>query len=390
MLNVERGGGIAQVAEVPAEIVIPPNWCRTTDQPSVFLRVTDGRFATEGITAALRLEISRVIRFEGREDTRLEPVPIEVGVDVSADGNVARIRCRTALDDGDYVISTLAPGGGPERQAGIIVGPAGVDCRATADEVASFLAATRGIRLCANGQGKSGTTWLYRMLGTLPGFSVFPQDTITISGMDPTELALAAENASFHAHLRYDLGTQRELKKHDYRLVQIVRDIRDTIVSEYFHQFVMQEGKAFPQLRDLPKHELLSMDNIRRWSWSYHGGYDAIAWKYCGGWPIVRYEDLLDRPTSVLSAALRAIGIEAAESIVQYAVELNSFAYTTGGRERGVMDPMSPARNGVAGNWREHLPIETVIALDNEYDLYFREFGYSPSGVPRPLWQHSA
>ena len=152
----------------------------------------------------------------------------------------------------------------------------------------------------------------------------------------------------------------------------------------------MREGKFFPDLRDLPKHELLSMDKIRQWSWSYHGGYDAIAWKYCSGSPIVRYEDLLDHPTPVLAAALRAIGLETAESIVAYAVDLNSFEYTTGGRARGDMDPMSPARNGVAGNWREHLPIETAIALDREYELYYREFGYSPSGLPRPLWHRSA
>ena len=371
-------------SSVPVEFILPMDWTRTTPRPNFFLFAADVRFSEEGISAGLRIDVRRIAGEQQHSELKLEHTPLEIGVDISDDGTVCKILCRTELIYGNYIISSVDRAGKPERQIGVIVSRTGFSCSASANEVSAFLQAARGLTICANGQGKSGTTWLFRLLSALPGFRPFPQDSVSVSGSHPDELLRMGDSNVFHGHFRHSIELMNIASRRGIRFIQIVRDPRDVIVSEYFHQFHMLKGVNFPTIATASKDELLSIDSIRIWSSSYYGMYDNLSWKYCSDFPVLRYEDLISNTPLELSRCLGAIGVEIPGALAEYAANVNSFEYVTGGRRRGQMDPTSPVRNAIVGNWREHITRDTEIALSRKFEVYLRDFSYSTATLSSP------
>jgi hypothetical protein len=66
----------------------------------------------------------------------------------------------------------------------------------------------------------------------------------------------------------------------------------------------------------------------------------------------VRYEDLLERPNVEVGRLLGFLGVDTDEELVEHCVISASFEKLSRGRERGVEDPTSFYRKGVAGDWK--------------------------------------
>ncbi|MDE3750332.1 sulfotransferase domain-containing protein [Methylobacterium radiotolerans] len=239
-----------------------------------------------------------------------------------------------------------------------------------------FLQCSR-LRFAGNGPGKSGTTWIYRMLGNLPGCKTVDMAAANLSGIDAQELTNIGYAESFHGHLTYNLRVITELRRLNFVTLYACRDLRDQVVSEYFHKFAMMRGSHRPDLGSLLPQDMLTFDAIHQWSTSVYLAYDAIAWKRSGDCAVVRYEDLTNDAPGELRRALQKFGLILNEPLAEYITAKNSFRVMTSGRDRGEADPNSPLRNGLVGDWRNYLSAETADKLVSHYEYYYEEFGYA-------------
>lgn len=231
------------------------------------------------------------------------------------------------------------------------------------------------LRFIGNGPGKSGTTWSYRLLGSLPGCRTVNMGERGLHGLDPAELARVAFSESYHGHLGFGLDIIEKINKLDFVMIHSCRDLRDQIVSEYFHLFRMQMGDYRPDIAHRSSESLLSFESIHSWSTSLYRAYDALAWKDSLDCVVIRYEDLIDDTSSTLRAALSSYGLMLDVPLAQYIADMNDFAALTG-RQKGDADPTSPLRNGEVGSWRQHLSCDTANRIYDRYQRYFEAFGY--------------
>ncbi len=126
-----------------------------------------------------------IYRKEGED---LRPVKTDYEAIVSSLGTVAEYVTQP-LKQGAYVAHFV------ENRFNRVIAQRGFHCVAgnvvpclSLDGVESLLAQLEGARLIANGIGKSGTTWLWRLLGTLPGQRCIDMDSKGLSGIDHHEL----------------------------------------------------------------------------------------------------------------------------------------------------------------------------------------------------------
>lgn len=354
--------------DAPPEIDLlsPTDWQRMTALPSFHLATT---------TRPEHL----VIRLDSVDPTtgnRREAGPARFSVMRSKQGRHVCVRVIEPLSAGAYIASFFHPQGSREIQVGFSVTEGGVSCAAMADEIEAFVETSRDAKLVANGIGKSGTTWLYRTLGTLPGFTCIDMAARGLQGISMGEMKQISPNEVFHGHLRCGLENYRDLLGDSIRFVHITRDLRDIVVSEYFHKFVMERGAGYPDLRHLTKDELLKFDRIPLWSSSFHAAFDELGWKRNPNICFISYEAMVAQPRETLAKVMAFCHFQTTDRLLDYVVALNRFQYVSQGRPAGQSDPASPLRNGIPGNWRDHLSAETAAQLVEYFAPIYAELGY--------------
>lgn len=166
------------------------------------------------------------------------------------------------------------------------------------------------------------------------------------------------------------------------RLLLLVRDPRDTVVSWYHHharrstartrariglpvdmagidlaRFVTDPGYGLPSV----------VDFLERWTARVRGHPDAC---------LLRYEDLRARPVEELDRVMRFLGLPASQEDLEAAVAFASFESLQEKERSGFFrteklqarDPADPAsfkvRRGKVGGYRDELPAEIVARLD--------------------------
>jgi len=231
-------------------------------------------------------------------------------------------------------------------------------------------------RFIANGIGKSGTTWLTRLLGTLPGGSVLDMAAAGLQGISQKEVEKIDFGQVYHGHLRYALELIEQIESFDVHNVHIYRDLRDVVVSEYFHKFQLEEGQHQTHLMSHSKDSLLNMDSIYKWSSTIYAASSVIDWMRSGDCTMLRYEDMLTYPEREFARIMDELGLPHHPNLTKHIIAVNSFERATKGRKRGSADPKSPFRNGTSGNWREHLSPETAAELVARHEEYFRVLKY--------------
>jgi hypothetical protein len=155
----------------------------------------------------------------------------------------------------------------------------------------------------------------------------------------------------------------------DARVVHIIRDGRDAVVSALHHSWNF--GKKVKNDEVSAKREAYREDPDRM----LNSGESLFAGnslaRMAGEWAArvgrsvedgpallgenyteVRYEDLLSRPEEEVRRLLGFLGAGADDETVRRCVDAASFEKLSRGRERGEEDPTSFFRKGVAGDWR--------------------------------------
>lgn len=197
---------------------------------------------------------------------------------------------------------------------------------------------------------KSGGSWLGQILGRVLSLP-FPRN----------EFPAFFEPQILHGH---HLPSDRFS-----RVIGMVRDGRDVVVSLYFHRFFPSDRNHPRDVRRhrklLPFEDFRSVEENLPWfiEWLFtrapaesHPSFTWSEWVRCwleAEFPLVRYESLHRDPIETVSRAVEELGFPKPErDAVERAVAEFDFTRQSGGREQGDEDVGSFLRKGIVGDWR--------------------------------------
>ncbi len=197
---------------------------------------------------------------------------------------------------------------------------------------------------------KSGGTWVVGMVGDaldLPKRDIYVTDSYTAFDVRKHPWYAGAPNLN--------LSESCVIKSHelpgspligpDMKIVHLVRDGRDVVVSRYFYErdFCVANGiyREFNETLDdyVPR-------VAREWN-DY-----VIAWLDAGV-PYFRYEDFLCEPATALRSLLRCLNSEPPEPAVRGAIESNTKEKLRASLARAFTHNTF-VRKAAAGDWRNH------------------------------------
>ncbi|MFQ5510006.1 MAG: sulfotransferase [Leptospirillia bacterium] len=275
--------------------------------------------------------------------------------------------------------------------------------------------------LLVAGAGKSGTTWLQRMMNThpeifCPGEGKFlhmlggiTQGLGAYNRKLHTANQVVYDNKGFYAEwsdrdfqaivqffiamswakasgkdlsgVRYigdkdtEYGTNitawRDMALPGAKLIHAIRDGRDTAVS-HMHHIARMQGTPMPTGSKL--HAFIS-SYARDWAKDivgFRNAYRDLPELYCE----VRYEDLLAEPALHMTRIFDFLGVAKDADLVASVVEQNAFKKLSGGRERGSEDSSSFYRKGISGDWKNHFDRKSAQMFEKEAGSVLKELGY--------------
>jgi hypothetical protein len=313
----------------------------------------------------------------------------------------------------------------------------------------------RTSRLFLVGYGKSGTTWLSRMLGRHPECAAIGERKLIESpGGKPALLNPLLEGDFFdhwfegssvginfpdESAVRYDLARlqsdylvyrafQRRSKgphlsdeytpaciiekialndpedarrvlnafEHLYpgaKVIHIVRDPRDVIVSSMFHRFreLRRTGRSswLTEYLNASRTADWRPDKLHSYRIARYVKDISSRWAACvdvfaaagnainsNSMTVVRYEDLISDTALHLARLYEFAGLDSSSTLVRRIVAETQFSSSAKGRKPGTEDPHSAVRKGVSGDWINYLPArdaQAVVAMAGET---MRGFGY--------------
>ena len=158
------------------------------------------------------------------------------------------------------------------------------------------------------------------------------------------------------------------------RVIFLVRDPRDVVVSLYFHRTKRDEsvGGGFYRgtISQFIREDLGSLRTIIRYYNAWERARDRT-----GAFLQVRYEDLQSAPGAQLRRILEFIGIaDPSDAVIAAAVEFAAFDNMRALEKEKVLSPLTPAneddlesfktRRGVVGGFRDYLKQEDIEWMD--------------------------
>ncbi|MGQ0591190.1 MAG: sulfotransferase domain-containing protein [Gammaproteobacteria bacterium] len=213
----------------------------------------------------------------------------------------------------------------------------------------------------ANGAFKSGSTWLYYAVGRLTGFPPPPDEFRNPrwlnSSIDPEKLADVLARLDYHAgdymtKTHFGKPEQRDLilSYDDVYVLNIKRDMRDVVVSAYYHEcrnagyegsfqdFYGERGREVAQ-KVADYHEVWSLESSRVHTSSFERMLEDGA-------------DELRRIGSFLGIHTTDGGIGEILKVLQ----IDHIRKATGQEH----DQIPFFRKGVAGDWKNHFTAEMI------------------------------
>lgn len=243
----------------------------------------------------------------------------------------------------------------------------------TEEQREAFLTTNEPRRVLVNSIPKSGTTWVRTMMAALPGYEEHPMNGV--AARDPQSLRELKRGYVFHGHLSPSAEVFDVIAELDIRTVFVYRDLRDVIVSNYFHLTELNPDRAPDWMQGKTKEELFHADVLREWCVPVKRYPQIREWEANPGIPTVRYEELKLDTAGAMRRVLSEMSFNVTPGIVEHVVETASFERLSG-RRPGEEDPSSPQRKGIVGDWRNHFSERNKRALKERYGELLVEFDY--------------
>jgi hypothetical protein len=225
---------------------------------------------------------------------------------------------------------------------------------------------SRNCAVLVNGAPKSGTTWMLRMLSSIP-----QHNSVGNFRWDRGQYEHVMPGDVIHGHERYDGELGQILIRKNVRVILMVRDLRDQVVSNLFHIRRSQTNSWHTRILSMSKSEGLMAcieGHPRTESTPYLGG--ANGWyRLARSWLdqndidicVVKYEDLSTNTPVEMGRVFRFLGLHQDERLISSIINRNRFErltmgkkFWTSGRQQGQEDTESHFRKGVIGDWRNH------------------------------------
>ncbi len=219
--------------------------------------------------------------------------------------------------------------------------------------------------ILVNGTQKTGTTWCVHLLNSVPGnvwWHKFGPDFHLLSEAKPGQV--------LHGHHPYCTEIQSLIQAQDVRVIIMVRDPRDQVVSNLFHlrrdtsnvwhapflAMSLDEG-IYSLVEGRPAGDgrpcLPSVNDFFKISLSWQTANPPVLF--------VRYEDLLQDTMRELQRILDYLDIKLSTSLQKSIVERNRFERLSIGRKlwkparkSGQEDRESHFRKGIQGDWKNY------------------------------------
>ncbi len=244
---------------------------------------------------------------------------------------------------------------------------------------------TTPAKVLVNGSPKSGTTWMLKMIASIPGY----RDIGNFNG-DIQRYHTVQPGDVVHGHDWYTPELKQILEQNNIRVILMIRDPRDQLVSRMFHVRRSAKHAWHERMKEMSIDEALmlciegreglpGMDKMIQLAQTW---IDGDAEMLC-----VRYEELLADPVTHFQQVIHYLGISGNPDLAQVVVRRNRFERLSMGkrfwkkaRKPGEENANSHFRKGIAGDWRNYLKPEHIarfkevageqlIALGYERDL---------------------
>ena len=219
----------------------------------------------------------------------------------------------------------------------------------------------RRVKFLVNAGPKTGTTWMVRLLSSLPGYrrvGNFQSDWQRYTTID--------EGTVVHGHDWYSSALWQILAANGIHVVVTVRDPRDQAVSRLYHARKDPGHPLHAQMLGWDDDTAL-MASIEGGDGKMHGAVSSVRftqeWIDGAGDGIitVRYEDLLYDAEHEVGRVLTWAGVDASSQMINSVVTRNRFSrlaigkrfwrrFGSGSKPRA----KSNLRKGISGDWKNH------------------------------------
>ena len=145
------------------------------------------------------------------------------------------------------------------------------------------------------------------------------------------------------------------------KLIHIIRDGRDVVVSQLHHAYRAGYLKAIDPAT--PDHLDFVERYINMWASNVEKARD-FGKMHPDAYVEVRYEDLHGQPNDEIKRVYRRLGCDADDRMVADCVERASFEKLSGGRKKGDEDKKAFLRRGMVGDGLKDLKEEALGIID--------------------------
>ena len=250
---------------------------------------------------------------------------------------------------------------------------------------------------------KSGNTWLSRMLAEYTNSNI--NVTSKKNKLDSTENSKYRKGKYLihKIHYTYELDRVKSAKK-----VYIVRDVRDSIVSGFFHnyrQYTEDEIKNSKLLTKLFNYEaqginkkwqgsisarikaktylalktfILRREKVNIGNWSDHVKY----WTSFDNMVIARYEDLLENTEVEFNRVVTELGLNIKQESIKKVIDNQSFEKKKNAfLEKGDIQNAKFLRSGKKESWRNLIDKNLQHIIETEHKEVMKLLGYEVETV---------
>ena len=249
---------------------------------------------------------------------------------------------------------------------------------------------------------KSGRTWLQALIGKVLCDRLGLSDTQLLrtyqltrrAGLPPVHVT--HDGSAIEDGNRYHELTTDKRWYTTRRILLVLRDVRDVLVSSYFHA-TRRSRDYVGELSQFIRDERFGVDKVLRFQ---AGWYDNLY--VPRDVMVVRYEDLHRQPARALTCVLRFIGLvspdpDLVEAAVQFAefrrlrrLEASGAIHQPSLQPGNRLDPESyKARRGVVGGYRTYLTDADVAFVNERIRASRVSFDRIPSLVPLSDWSRT-